>query len=218
MAEKKNPEEMPVEKQQPKAGLQRDEELMELLSPTRAIDLRIQRVFDELPEDGVVLLLEKTGEQALANARLARMLEKNNIPGVYVTLNKPLDALLAFFKKQKIDGKGFLFVDAITRMTNDEVLERSNFEYVDSPKNLIDLSDAIEAGIKKIKSQKKFIIFDSVNTLIVYNKPTVVEKFVHSISGKMRAWKAKGFFTMTKSAQEEVTKTIAQFCDKTEEI
>lgn len=217
MAEK-NLEEMPAGKQQPKADLQRDEELMELLSPARAIDLRIQRVFDELPEEGVVLLLEKTGEQALANARLARFLEKNNIPGVYVTLNKPLDALLAFFKKQKIDGKGFLFVDAITKMTSDETLKGSSFEYVDSPKNLIDLSDAIEAGIKKIKSQKKFIIFDSVNTLIVYNKPTVVEKFVHSISGKMRAWKAKGFFTMTKNAQEEVTKTIAQFCDETAEI
>lgn len=214
----KNLEEKPKEKPEATTASWGDEELRELLSPTRTIDLRIQQVFDELPEEFVVLLLEKTGEQALVNARLARVLEKNNVRGVYVTLNKPLASLLEFLKKQKVDGKKFLFVDAITKMTSDSVLEESNFEYVDSPKSLIDLSDAIETGIKKIKSEKKFVIFDSVNTLLVYNKPTIVEKFVHSIAGKMRAWKVKGFFAMTKSTQEEVTKTIAQFCDETAEI
>lgn len=208
---------MAQEKSQ-KAFSSADEELFELLSPKRSIDLRIEKMFEELPEKFVVLLLEKVQEYAMVSLRLMHFLSAKNIPGVYISTNKPISALTESLNAQKINYKNIFFVDAITKTINAEIIEAANFAYVDSPKNLTDLSVAIEAGAQKINGEKKFIIFDSISTLLVYNKALVVEKFVHSVAGKMRTWKAKGFFLMVENKQDEITKTIAQFCDETIEI
>jgi len=213
---------MPKEKIKKKMSKQQianeTEALMELLSPTRSIDLRIQKTFEELPEKFIILLLEKLKEYALVNARLIKHFCDNNVPGIYVSTNKPLEVLLDSLERQNIKCKNVFFVDAITRMSGEDTVTGPNYAYVDSPKNLIDLSVAIETAATKIKSKEKFVIVDSLSTLLVYNKPGIVEKFVHSIAGKARAWKAKGIFLMVENKQDKVIKTIAQFCDQTIEI
>jgi KaiC/GvpD/RAD55 family RecA-like ATPase len=135
-----------------------------------------------------------------------------------VSTNKPLKALIENFKREKIDFKNFYFVDAITKTSNSEVIEGENFFYVDSPKNLIDLSIAIETGMEKIKGQTRFLVFDSLSTLLVYNKPGVVARFAHSLASKIRAWKAKGIFLIIQEKDEKITKIIAQFCDEAIEL
>lgn len=197
-----------------------DDELERLLSPAGSIDLRIKQNFLEMQDGIAVLLIEKQDEQALINARLVSFFESEGIGGIYISLNKPLAALVGFLKKQGVEGSNVFFIDAITRMTSDSEssMKAQNYLYVDSPKNLIDISVAMEGCVKKIKSEKKFILLDSVNTLLVYNKPTITEKFVHSISGKARSWNAKAVFSMIKGSHEEITKTISQFCDITTEL
>jgi len=204
--------------QEKKKTSKADEELFELLSPKRNIDLRIEKMFQDLPEKFVVLLLEKVQEYAMISLRLMHFFSENEIPGIYISTNKPLSALMESLNAQKINYKNVFFVDAVTKTINAEIIEGTNFVYIDSPKNLTDLSVAIEAGAQKIKGEKKFIIFDSLSTLLVYNKAGVVEKFTHSVAGKMRTWNAKGFFLMVENRQDETTKTIAQFCDETVEI
>ncbi len=195
-----------------------DKELMSLLGPGRAIDLRIQRTFEEKPESFVALFVEKPEEYSLVNAHLVDFFCKKNVPGIYVSLNKPLDSLILFLKKQGIEYKNVFFVDAVTKMTSGNLLKGANFCYIDSPKSLIDLSVAIESFIQKIPAEKRFILIDSLSTLLVYNRASAVEKFVHSVSGKMRAWKVQGVFAIVKNVQEEFAKTVAQFCDETIEI
>ncbi|MDD5148447.1 MAG: hypothetical protein PHH08_03195 [Candidatus ainarchaeum sp.] len=201
-----------------KAPSENDDELFELVSPTRAIDLIIQKNLEQMPDSYVVLFLEKIEQYSVINVRLASYLAKNRIPGVYVTTNKPVKSLIEVFKNEKIDAKNFLFADGITRMNGAEPVEGENCIYVDSPKNLIDLSIAIETQMQKIKGTNRFVLFDSLSTLLVYNKPTVVAKFMHAIASKIRAWRAKGVFLMIQEKDEEVTKIIAQFCDETKEF
>lgn len=195
-----------------------DRELMDLLSPKRSIDLRIQSIFQDLPEKFIVLVLEHLKEYALVNMRLINFFSENKVPGVYVTINKPLESLKSSLGKENISYKNVFFVDAITKLTSDSVSEEPRFVFVDSPKNLIDISVAIENAVQRIKSEKPFIIVDSLNTLLVYNKPPVVEKFVHSISGKMRAWNTKGIFLMVENKELDVTRVISQFCDQVIEV
>jgi archaellum biogenesis ATPase FlaH len=206
---------MPAKKQQDFS--KEDAELMDLLSPVHTIDLRIQKTFEELPDKFVVLMVERLKEYAIVNSRLLKYFCENSIPGIYVTTNKPIDVLIDGIKRQGIDCRNFFFIDAITKMSSEGGIKGENFIYIDSPKNLIDLSVAIESIAKKMKGEK-FIIIDSLSTLLVYNKPTVIEKFVHSVAGKMRSWNSKGIFLMVEGKDEGVTKTIAQFCDETIEI
>lgn len=206
-----------LEKPDPKRQMD-EEDILELLSPTRIVDVQIEKTFEDLPGTFVALFLEKMADYSLANIRIANYFAKKNIPGVYISTNKPVAALIDNFKEQKIDYKNFYFADAITKISGTELIEANNFAYVDSPKNLIDLSIALETAMQKIKGSEKFVLFDSLSTLLIYNKPSLVAKFVHSIATKIRVWKAKGVFLMIQEKDDDITKIIAQFCDETIEF
>ncbi|MBN1941172.1 MAG: hypothetical protein JW772_03240 [Candidatus Diapherotrites archaeon] len=200
---------------QPKEISREDKELFDLLSPAHTVDIKVEKLFEELPKRFIILLLEKMKEHYLVNVRLLKYFAQKNMTGVYVSINWPVTALFDALKSEKVDPSKFFFVDTITKMTGEPTMSGKNLLYVDSPKNLIDLSVAIEMNAEQIKEPEKFVIIDSLSTLIVYNKANVAEKFVHSMSAKMRAWKAKGIFLMMDDVEPEVINTISQFCDRT---
>lgn len=190
-----------------------EEELYELLHPKRKIELALQREFGGLPNSFVVTLVENSKEYSLINVELLKYFLGKGIFGVYVTINKPLADLNETLKRYDVNAENVVFVDAITRMSGGKEPDKKNFYYVDSPDDLIELSIAIEKGVKKI-SGKKFVIIDSISTLAVYNKEAVIEKFVHSIAGKLHAWKVKGVFVTIEETEKGLINTVAQFCDK----
>ncbi len=54
--------------------------------------------------------------------------------------------------------------------------------------------------------------------MLIYNKPTIAQKFAHSLAGKVRAWKAQGIILMIENKQDEIMRTVSQFCDEAIEI
>ena len=189
-------------------------ELTELLGPIRDVKLKVQKVFQEMQETTSIILKENLKEYNLININILKKFVDNGIPGLYITLNKSLTALNETLIKEKVDTSKTIFIDAISRLTGAKEVEGKNFKYVDSPKNLIELNLAIEEAVKGMVGNKNFIIIDSVSTLLVYNKEKSVEKFVHSLTGKMRDWNAQGIFVVVESTNMEIINTLTQFCDK----
>jgi len=190
-----------------------DDELFELLKPTRAIQLKVQKIFDELPEKFAVLVVEKQKEYPAVNVELIKYFLKKGVPGVYVSINKTAEDLTETFEKEKIDTSKIIFLDAVSRMSDGKKIEKENYLYVESPKDLVELSVSLEEAVGKLKG-KKFIVFDSITTLLIYNKAIAIEKFVHAIAGKMHAWEAKGVFTAMDSTEKGQISTLAQFFDQ----
>jgi archaellum biogenesis ATPase FlaH len=61
---------------------------------------------------------------------------------------------------------------------------------------------------------KKFIFIDSINTLLIYNQPNTLAKFIHSILTKMRINNVSGLLISLESeTNKEVRAEIAQLCD-----
>lgn len=150
-----------------------------------------------------------------ANEDIIKLLVNDQVtPGVYVTLNKPAEVLEKKFQKDSIDTRLIIFIDCFSRTGDDQIRREKNILYIGSPERLSDISVSIDQAINAIPSDKKFIVFDSLSTLLIYNKSGTVARFVHFLSTKMRTLKVKGIIlSMEKEQEKDLLNDLSQFCD-----
>ena len=101
--------------------------------------------------------------------------DRNSIPGIYVSLNKPQKSAEEYLIKNNINTDKLFFIDCVTQeKTREDVLHIS-------PRELEKLSFAINTFIKDIKG-KKFLVIDALSTLLIYNNENKVASFVKEIT------------------------------------
>lgn len=137
--------------------------------------------------------------------------EQSN-PGVYVTLNKPYEVMQRNLASNRIDTRLIIFIDATSR--TEQLKRTGNCLYIGSPEKLSDISVAMDQAIKSLPTSEKFLIFDSLNTLSIFNKPATVARFIHFLAGKIREWKVKGIIiTLEKETEQSLLDELTQFAD-----
>ncbi|MBW2975249.1 hypothetical protein KY366_06025 [Candidatus Woesearchaeota archaeon] len=145
---------------------------------------------------------------------IKHLTDKENIPGVYVTLNKPFKTMKGIFQKEKINTGMMIFIDAVTQTAGGSVEKTDKCLYIGAPNNLSDISIAMDQAVRALPSQERFVFFDSISTLLIYNNIATVAKFIHFLAGKMRVWKVKGIIvSLRKKQDEELIEELTQFCD-----
>ncbi len=139
------------------------------------------------------------------------LVNEQGIPGVYVTLNKPYEVMQRNLMANNIDSRLIIFIDANSRT---EAKKVENCLYIGNPEKLSDMSVAMDQAVKALPTPDKFLIFDSLNTLAIFNKPATVARFVHFLAGKMREWKIKGIIiTLEKETEQSLLDELTQFSD-----
>ena len=146
---------------------------------------------------------------------VVKFLSEQNIPGVYVTLNKPYEIIQRNLADSGVDTRLVIFIDAASRT---EAKKVENCLYIGSPEKLSDLSVAMDQAVKALP-EDKFLIFDSLNTLAIFNKPATMARFVHFLTAKMREWKVKGIIiTLEKETEAALLDELTQFSDARADI
>ena len=140
------------------------------------------------------------------------LVSEQGIPGVYVTLNRPYEIIERNLASNNIDTRLIIFIDATSRAEESKKVE--NCLYIGSPEKLSDMSVAMDQAVKALPTSEKFLIFDSLNTLNIFNKSSTVARFVHFLAGKMREWKIKGvIITLEKETEQSLLDEMTQFSD-----
>lgn len=149
------------------------------------------------------------------NIGLVKYLTKDkNIPGVYVALSKSFDVMKSVFEKSGVDTKMIIFIDAVTKTSGGKVSKTKNCLFIGNPENLSDVSVAMDQAVRALPSKEKFLFFDSLSTLLLYNSVQTVARFIHFLSGKMRVWKVKGIIiSLDRKTDKELIAELSQFCD-----
>lgn len=177
-----------------------------------------QKLKNELSNlsDYVVLAKVSSKNYQIINLQIINhLINVDNIPGVYVTLNKPYATLKEIFKKEKIDPDMVIFIDAVTQTQESKIKKTKDCLFIGSPEKLSDISLAMDQAVRAIPSDKRFLFFDSLSTLLIYNKAGTIVKFIHFIITKMREWKVIGIIiSLEKEANQELMDKLSQFCDK----
>ena len=176
----------------------------------------IDEALKDETEPGISLVLTNAKKYNEANIALTKyMVNTKGIPGVYVTLNKPYRTM-----KKNLDGKVdlrmLIFIDAITKSTGGKINKDDECLYLDTMQNLTDLGVAIDQAIRAIPSEDKFLLFDSLSTLLIYSQAGSVSKFIHFLTGKIRALGVNGvLLSLVHGEEDEFLSQLSMFCDQT---
>lgn len=146
-------------------------------------------------------------------AILKELVQKQNIPGVYITLSKPYTTVEQTFKKAGIDTRMIIFIDAVTKTVKSQTKKTKNCLYIGSPEHLSDISLAMDQAVRSLP-EDKFVFFDSLSILLMYNELDTVARFIHFLANKMRVWKVRGIIvSLTKEKDKDLIQQLMQFCD-----
>ncbi len=128
----------------------------------------------------------------------------------YVTFNDPYETLARSIAPGK--GSGFLWIDCVSATVKSPKPEHG-VTFVSSPHALTEVSIAIKKALEKDKTE--FMILDSVSSMLVYEKPLTVLKFIHNIVLTLRtSGIGAAFIILREDVSEEVIKDLNMFVDK----
>ena len=194
------------------------DDLESYLDSNKRIQYKLTDSLKDLGSEGVVLVIIDAVEYASTNMGLIGFFEKRVMPGVFVSVNKPLVDLLVKLPHTEFVNTQVEFVDCISQMSGAKEIESERAHYLESPQQLVELSMMIHKLVQQIEG-KKFLIVDSLSTLLIYNKAEAIEKFVHSISNKIRSEHVFGVLLMIKTDENrDVIKILSQFSDSVVEV
>ena len=131
---------------------------------------------------------------------------------IYVTLNKTYESLIEIFKKNKIDTNNVIYVDAISKTIKNKPKKVDNCCYISSPGALVELSLIIT---KLLKHNFEYLIFDSLNSLLVYEKKTPVAKVLQNLINKIKQSDTKAiYYALYVRDKESLIQESSMFVDK----
>lgn len=130
----------------------------------------------------------------------------------YVTLNKTYNALREDFEKNNIDTKNMIIVDAISKTVKPTQKVKKNCFFVSSPGALTELAIAIK---KFLDRGFEYLIFDSLNNLLVYRDVPIVKRWIFSIIGNIKKSNTRAiFYTLNLEEQRGLIEETGQLVDK----
>lgn len=171
----------------------------------------MQKLLDNLQIDLKSTLIITSSEllQETIDEIIAFYIKENNIPTIFISLNKTYRAMEDIFKKKGINKDLVFFIDCITR--NGEIKYGQNVHYIEDPSDLTKIGITIEQILNGITG-KKALVIDELKTLLLYNKLEIVVKFVRSIIGQAHKFSANVCIITTED--KELTDSIIGIFDK----
>jgi len=165
-----------------------------------------------MPETASVLVMANPA--SFEKTSLAMVKEFSREPGIYITFNWTHEALVELFKAQKIPSEKLFFIDMISKTGQPEGLVKGNHLHLGSPKNLTELSIALDEILARYP-EKKFLYLDSLSTMAVYNDPNAVIQFLHYFTNKSREKHIQSIIlALNDEGSSKLLSVISQFVNK----
>jgi len=182
---------------------------------------QIDEILKNLKPNRVALFIIDPKKYHSVHLKILKGLIKiKKFSGIYITVNKPYDALFKYLKDNKLPTDNIFFIDAISKSVSNEIRLTENCLYIPSPSHLTDLGMALTQALESMNRRgDKFLILDSISTLLVYNDFETVAKFVHFIISRLRVFGLVGLIiSIEKILDEKMINILMEMCDEVIEI
>jgi hypothetical protein len=182
-----------------------------------AIDTaKIREELSTLPEHFIVLLLtDYLNYGEVVDFILKYLIQEKNADGIYLTVNKTAKSVFESIQLLGMDPKKILFIDCASGRVRKFHETQENIIVIKSPEHLTDIAVALSEMVKKGSNANRFLLVDSISTLLLFNSVKSVVKFSHFFTNLIREYRLKGLiFAVDKETDEYVKRTLYVFSDK----
>ena len=166
----------------------------------------------EIGNNNIVLIMLSKENYRRSIIDVASFLDKNSSKVCYVCVNDPYGFVNSNLLKNSIDTKKFIFIDTLTRNVQDPP-HVDNCIFVSSPSALTEISLAFSKALNEMHCDSS--LFDTLSTMLVYEKSHAIIQFVHNILTKLRISSGRAVFvTLKDDSNSELIKDLFMFVDK----
>ncbi|MDO8634526.1 MAG: hypothetical protein Q7K34_04515 [archaeon] len=210
---------MNLRQKTPKAGSESpwsEDKLLEVLSPSRKTDLEVEKRLSKLGAEYAALFVIDPEKMQAAKNSILRLFIKNGLKGTLVTIGMPGQKILSQLKEANTPTESLSIIDASPANENGKT--DKHITVLEEQEDLSILFSEVEKKISE-KNSNGFLVFDSLNALLIYNEAKGVEKFFHTLVSKLQGLGIKTIILAIDSKKGENTlKTIGNFCDSVEKL
>ena len=137
--------------------------------------------------------------------QLATVLLGKKLGGIYITTSRPSSHITAELEEIKADLSDLYFVDLVS-MTVGGSTDDARTLFIESPTMLESILLNISLLERRLKSKRRFVMFDSINGLSIYSEPKVLKEFINVLGNSMRI---KSIYTMMMTVEEQTDGDLA---------
>lgn len=180
--------------------------------------ISLRKVLDEWKYGILSILFPPEIYQTKHVEILKYLIKEKNLQCIYISCTRPINVLINLFKENDLPLEKLFIIDVITKY-RPEKMERKNIIFLQSPENLIDLCISLSSVLDIVNPEDRFVLIDSVNSLLIYNTKDSVLKLCHTISIRLREKMFKGvFLAMSEGLHADVITELSFICERTFKI
>jgi len=175
---------------------------------------KLNKDLQKLLDKNTAMIIADAENSLMVNIRTLKYLcNKRDMPGIYITVNRPYQAIHRILLDNKVNLDKLFFIDCITTAVGSEPRREERCLFV-SPTDLTDLAVSVDEWIETMPEKEKFLFMDSLSTLLFYNSVGTIAKFSHFLTDRMKLWNLTGIFMSLESESDpHLLDDISQFCD-----
>ena len=163
---------------------------------------------------GAIILMELPEEHYFeANTSTIKLLIKKGYEGIYVSFHRPFKNISSLFTKAKVNINKLIFIDVASSVHKENGGKNPRCVRISPEIDIDELVSAIYTSLPKLKSRKRFIFIDSLNTITLYKNLSDVMRFAEFLSREVEnheVWNVILIFNVAKGlSQQKFIKDIA---------
>lgn len=180
----------------------------------------IKQLFEEkilkLKNRGIILINIPVESAIQSNTEVVKELQSLGYKGVYVALSKDYQDLSRVFQYSGIDVSSLFFIDGISKMYGMGEVDSPNVAYTEGPMSLDVILKGIDRAIVDVEGDKKFVFFDSITAILLYNSLERTLEFIKSLIEVLNKSKAVGIIEMVSMGvvNEKLIQELSKLSDE----
>jgi KaiC/GvpD/RAD55 family RecA-like ATPase len=166
-----------------------------------------------------------SGKKAILNYMAYYSIAKNDNAVIKVATSESGTQFLELFKENKLNlpKERFGIVDCFTKSFSSNAIENENIKIVNSPADLTGINVKIRQFFEEFFIKKNVhnvqVHIDSLSTILMYSNIQVVFRFLHVLTGRIKASGTLGIYVVDSGVHNETEiTTLKQLCDGVIEI
>jgi KaiC/GvpD/RAD55 family RecA-like ATPase len=169
----------------------------------------------EIKDEEIYLIMASATDIRSKNIELIKVLLAKDYHVLIITTNQPYDILRKNYEKNGIAMEKIVVVDTVTKyaLGHDHEPVR-NCRFVGNPADMTSIGIAVTESLSDLKGKKVSLLFDSVNSMLIYISSQNITRFVHFVTNRLRLMGFSGIFlAVEKGLDPDVLTQLMTFVD-----